>query len=144
MIIPTFIHVITIYNKHRHIDGNTGKTVTEYKRTILHNCFFGSKKAESLNGNVLSQANSYIVRIPKSNKYIDSYKWQSTDSIQEYFTVSPDDIIVKGEVYDEISDTQGHRVSDLLSKYKPNCFTVKTFSDNTAILYAAHYKAEGV
>lgn len=136
MINPTFQDTITLYHQHRHLDETTKRNVTEWVRMVLTDCYFGTQNVETLNGNTLSQASSYTVRIPKNDAYTEQYNGVG-------FSVAPGDIIVKGEVLDEISSISGVTASDVLNKYKPNSFTVRTFSDNTKIPHAAHYKVTG-
>ncbi len=129
MINPTFKDTITIYHQHRYLDEENKRNVTEWIRTVHKNCYFGTHSAESLNGNVLSLANSYIARIPYNGAH---------------FNIAAGDIVIKGEVMDIISDTQGSRTSDLLNKHKPDSFTVRAVVDNSKIPQAAHYKLAGV
>ena len=134
---PTFKFTVTLYNKYE--DRSTGRTVTSWKRTVLKNCFFGTETARSLNGNILSLADSFVCRIPQSPNYTQDYRGERNS-----FTLRPGDVIVKGAAEDEIKDEQGHRIEDLLRKYKDISFTVKAVSDNTILPYAPHYRASGV
>lgn len=137
MIDPTFNNTITVYNKHT--DKSSGKTITTWKRTVLKECFFKAETATQLNGENLSMANSFICRIPENINFTEQYNGE-----EDKFTLRPDDIIVKGEVADEIKDVQGQRAENLLQKYKGFCFTVKAVSINTNMPYARHYRASGV
>ena len=128
MINPTFCNTVTVYHQERKIDETTKRSVIQWIRTVYHDCFFGTTTAQALNGTTLSVADSYTVRIPTG------------DSISP---VAPGDIVIKGEVSDEVSDVSGSRVSDLLNRYKPNSFTVRAVSDNTKIKHGAHIKLTG-
>lgn len=127
MINPTFKDTVTLY--HQHKEAENGRTVTKWTRKVFKECFFGTQIAQNTTGNTLSLASGYTVRIPQ------------TDAALEF---APGDIIVKGVVTDEIEDVAGKRVNDLLAKYRPDAFTVRTVSDNTKIPQGAHYKAVGV
>lgn len=137
MIDATFIFTITLYN--RYTDKSSGRSVIHFKRTVLKNCYFGTETVKQINGNTLSQANNYICRIPQNDAYIDIYNGE-----EDRFTLKPGDIIVKGEVEEEIQDVQGERVSDLLQKYNGTSFTVRAVSDNTLLADSRHYRASGV
>lgn len=137
MIDPTFNQTITLYNKFA--EKVNGKTKTVWNKTVLKNCFFGTEKATQLNGENLSMVNSFICRIPENVNFTEYYNGET-----DKFTLKPDDIIVKGEVSDEIKDIQGQRASDLLQKYKGFCFTVKAVSINTKLPFSKHYRASGV
>ena len=125
MINPTFKDTVTVYHQIKDKD----RPITTWKRSVYEECFFGAVDAESLSGNTLSDASTYIVRIPYEEKAID---------------IAKGDVVVKGEVIDEIVDVAGQRINDLLARYKPDAFTVRSVADNTKIPFAAHYKAVGV
>ena len=118
---------ITVYHQSSKIEN--GKRIHRWSSIMLTGCFFDTQDAQALTGNTLSMASSYVVRIP--------FKGQRLDIV-------PGDIIVRGRVHDIIVDEQGKRATDLLQKYKPDCFTVRTVSDNTKIQRLAHYKLAGV
>ena len=129
MINPTFQDTITLYHQHKYFNEETKRYTTEWVRTIHEECYFGTQEAQALNGTTLSLASGYTVRIPYNGATVQA---------------SSGDIIVRGKVTDEISDTQGQRATDLLEKYKPNAFTVRAFKDNTKLSHGAHYKLTGV
>lgn len=136
MITPTFSSTITLYHKWTRLCEETNRNVTSWVRFVLRDCYFGMQDVETLSDTTLNQASSYTARIPQNADYVEHYEGTG-------FAVSPEDIVVKGEVEDEVRDEQGRRPSDLLKKYKPFCFTVQTFTDNTKIPNGAHYKVTG-
>lgn len=129
MINPTFCNTVTVYHQEKTVDEATKRNVIKWIRKVYHDCFFGTVTAQALNGTTLSVADSYIVRIPAS---------------ASISPISPGDIVIKGEVADEVSDVAGCRATDVLNRYKPNSFTVRAFSDNTKLKQGAHYKLTGV
>lgn len=129
MLNPTFKDTITLYHQHRYFNEETKRNVTEWIRSIHEECFFGSEEAKSVNGTTVSLASSYTARIPYNGSVVE---------------VAPGDVVVRGNVPDEIIDAQGQRITDLLAKYKPDSFTVRAFKDNTKIQHGAHYKLTGV
>lgn len=128
MINPTFCDSVTVYHQVKKLDETTKRNVIQWIRTVYHDCFFGTTTAQALNGTTLSVADSYTVRIPAG---------------ASVSPIGPGDIVIKGEVFDEVSDVAGSRASDLLNRYKPNSFTVRAYSDNTKLKYGAHYKLIG-
>lgn len=128
MINPTFCETITHYQQKKVINPDNNRSEIMWERKAYKNCYFGANSVENLSGNTLSQASSYTVRIPY-------------DDEKKVFTSG--DIIVCGEVTDEISNVSGSRTADLIAKYKPDCFTVRTITDNTKIPHGAHYKLTG-
>lgn len=144
---------ITIYNRHE--NPETG-VITWYRRTIP-NCFWkytGNKIAfanyYSANNAMVLETNDTICRIPESTKYLPNYSWINVpnDKKGNYFTLKLGDIIIKGEVDEEINEYQtGHRSTDLVAKYKnlQGCIEITKYSDNTGLGRAnKHYYVKGV
>lgn len=129
MINPTFNTTITIYHQCKYFDENIKKNVITWERAVYDFCFYNNQIAENLSGNNLTQASTYITRIPYTGTTL---------------SFSPGDIVIKGIATDIIEDSQGKRTTDLIKKYKPDCFVVRAVSDNTKIQEDAHYKLTGV
>lgn len=127
-----FIFMVTVFNQYKKDNK------THWKRTVLKNCYFGSERTQKLNDNVLSPENSFVCRIPKNKAYTTNYNGE-----ENKFSLSLGDVIVKGIVTDEITDVSGSRIADLLNKYKGECFTIKSFSDNTLLRHRPHYRVRG-
>ena len=82
------------------------------------------------------QTNTTICRIPKDDRFLDRYLWEALPNDQKgnFFTLSPADIIVKGEVTEEIDErTSGHRSTDFIAKYKKlqGCIEIQSWANNT-------------
>lgn len=118
MINPTFCDTITLY----HRDSLTN----EWERTCIKGCCFIADTGEALNGVSLKDKSTYLVRISDIE-----------------IKVSMGDIVVKGSVEDPIEDAAGKRASDILSRYKPDCFTIQGVKYNTKIGLAAHIRVTG-
>ena len=77
-----------------------------------------------------------ICRIRKNDAFLEKHEWitKPNDEMSNYFTLAEGDIIVKGEVDDEIDEyTAGQRSTDLIAKYKKlqGCFEIKQWSNDT-------------
>ena len=125
---------ITIYNKY--VDGQT--EVVTWFRTIIHDCFWQLTGAEVNVGETILDSKSIVCRIPKDIRYKDKSEWVKlpNDRMSNYFTIGQNDIIIKGESTFEINEYQeGHRSSDLLSKYREyqQCMEITQYSDNTGL-----------
>ena len=62
-----------------------------------------------------------ICRIPKDEAFIEKYKWiaKPNDEKDNFFTLGVGDIIINGEVTEDIDEYKsGSRSSDILAKYK--------------------------
>ena len=137
---------LTIYNRYEDPQTN----VIRWYRTQISSCFWkyvGDKV--NINNSIL-ETNNIICRIPKNARFLEAYQWQKlpNDQMSEYFTLSPQDIIVKGSVEDTIEEyVNGHRSSDILAKYKQlqGCMQVEQVSINIGEGRCdEHYYVKGV
>jgi hypothetical protein len=135
MIDPTFIDTITLYN---HYTDNSDKPKHKWGRIVLKNCYFGKVTGKNSTNLALTDADAYVCRIPKSPFYVELYQGNINT-----FSLAEGDVIVKGEVSDEISDTAGNRPADIIKRYSGNAFQVKNVSINTHLPFAQHYRASG-
>ena len=115
---------ITVY--HRTEEEVNGRPKTVYTRFVYDDCFFNHVSAISVSGNSFVTSERYVVRIPAEKSAI----------------VSPEDLIVKGDVEDEVSN--GNQLSGLKVKYAGMCFTVDGVSDDTKLTKTAHLKVTGI
>lgn len=115
---------ITVYHRAEEEDAY-GRVKTVYIRTTYEDCFFNRVQTISVSGNSFVASERYVVRIPA----------------EQYAIVSPEDLIVKGEVFDEVMN--GTRLSDIKDKYSGMCFTVGGVSDDTKLTETAHLKVTG-
>lgn len=122
---------VTIYNKYT--DAVTD-LVTWHKH-VIHDCFWKYVGDKVTVANTVLETNNIICRIPENDAFLENYKWEAlpNDLMDDYFTLSQGDIIVKGAVDDEIDEYEkGHRSSDLLAKYKKlqGCMEVERYAIN--------------
>lgn len=125
---------LTIYNQYK--DPQT--KVVMWVRNTVARCFWKYTGNKVTVGQVELETNTTICRIPMDSRYLERYVWEAlpNDQMGNHFTLGPGDIIVKGNVEDEIDETvKGERSTDLIAKYKrlQGCIVVQRFTDNTGI-----------
>lgn len=135
-VLPTFDTTITVLNRRAGMDSPDN--LDAWKKTVLHGCFWSAQTIRSVSGADISLASSYLVRVPRSSAYRTYDAWKS-DMVG--FTFSTGDIIVKGEVKEDVTPESAR---DILRRY-PDSFTVSLFRDNSGAVEALeHYRLEGV
>lgn len=143
---PWWNSTITIYNRYE--DKNTN--IVRWYRTSIPNCFWKDAGNKVHIGNTTLETNDIICRIPKDNRFLPNYQWSvlPSDQKQDYFTLSVGDIIVLGDVEDEINEyASGMRSNDLVDKYKAlqGCLKIEQTSINTdGGRGSEHYFVKGV
>ena len=135
---PNYVHTITLYNRIRAADTKDRKE--KWIRTVISGCFYKAQVNTALTTQA-TVSNTYTVRIPKDSRYLPYPEFQ--ENPEGHFTVSMDDIVVKGICREEITGTDGHTAAQLLNRHKPDAFRVTAFSDNTACPIGKHYRLGG-
>ena len=136
---------ITIFNKHT--DPLTDM-IAWYKHTVT-GAFWKYTGEKVTIGKTVLETNTIICRIRKDDAFMENYKWIElpADVKPDYFTISKGDIIVKGEVNDEVNEyVAGERSSDLIKKYKSlqGCMVVSEYTINIGGgRYTEHYLVKG-
>jgi hypothetical protein len=136
---------VTIYNR---IEDPQTKVI-KWHRTVVPKCFWRCTEEKFIVNGTVVNANVTICRIPKQNNYLERYLWEELgeEEIKSHFTLSIGDMIVKGEVDDEIDEyTAGKRSNNFLTKYKrlQGCTLISSVSDNTdGGRGAEHYLVRG-
>lgn len=125
---------ITVYNKYE----DTQTDVVTWQRNVISNAFWKDTGAKLTVGDTTIDTNSIICRIRKDSRFLTKSEWMAlpNDRRQDYFTLSPGDILVKGEVADIVDEyTSGSRSSDLIQKYKAldGCMEIQKASINAGI-----------
>lgn len=137
--IPFATETITIYNKVEGIDPIVNKAFTLWRRHVLTGCSWRRSMQTLQVGTVQITSEDYIVQVPYSEMYVPyaEYGNMTADEQEEHFTGNAGDLIVKGEVTDEIKWTmpdgtaqQGISATELKEKYKGRILTVKDFQNN--------------
>lgn len=137
---------VTIFNKFT--DPHT-KVVRWYK-TVVTGVFWKYIGNKVNVGNTVLETNNSICRIRKDSRFLPYYEWinVTNDEMGNYFTLGKGDIIVKGEVDDDIDEYRtGYRSNDLITKYKQlqGCMSIDEIAINTgAGRCNEHYLVRGV
>lgn len=141
---PNYSQTITIYNRLKAAD-NLKEKRSIWQRTVLHDCFYKNVIGQTESEKGLRMSNAYTVRIPESEQYKPYAEWAVLPgkTRNRYFTVSLEDIVVKGECLEEITGASPNTAAELLSRHKPEAFVVTAFSDNTSHLMGKHYRLGG-
>ena len=135
---------ITVFNKY---EDPTTRRITWHK-TVLHNCFWKYTGNKIVVGETTLETNTTLCRIPMQAEFLENYKWNNTTDKSKHFTLSTGDILVKGEVDEEINEyASGFRSSDILTKYKKygECMVIDKCAVNTGLGRGLeHYLVKGV
>lgn len=137
---------LTIYNK---FEDPATHVITWFKHTV-DKCFWKYTGDKVTINDVTLDTNNIICRIPKKDSFLEKYVWitKPNDQMENYFTLSSGDIIIKGNVEDIINEyISGSRSTDIIAKYKgmQGCMEVQEVAINTgAGRCNEHYFVKGV
>jgi len=137
---------ITVFNKFT--DPQT--RVVRWYKTVVEGAFW-KYVGEKINiGKTVLETNNIICRIRKDERFLEKYEWVKlpNDTMENYFTLAKGDIIVKGEVDDDIDEyVSGKRSTDLIAKYKElqGCMSIEETANNTGRGRCnEHYLTKGI
>ena len=136
---PNYIHTITLYNRIRAEDAEDKKE--RWIRTVLTDCFFKSCIKTTFSDKQANASNTYVARIPQDERYLPYSEFVKFP--EGHFTVSMDDVVIKGECSEDITGNMGNTAVQVLSRHKPDAFKVTAFSDNTSQRMGKHYRLGG-
>lgn len=124
---------LTIYNQY----SDPVTEVVTWFRTVVNNCFWKYSGERVLINDVELNTSTIICRIPEDTRYRSKYLWEQlpNDEMGKCFTVGRDDIIIPGEVEDDVDEYGrglGIKSTDLLAKYAKlqGCMKVNTVVEN--------------
>lgn len=137
-------NTLTIYNK---FENPLTQQITWF-RTVVSDCFWKAAGNKVTMNNSELETDNIIARIPENPKFREYGTWVNipNDQKSEYFTLTEGDIVVFGEVADEINEYQtGQRSNDLLKKYKRSgCMQIDGISLNVGTMRVdPHYWIKG-
>lgn len=123
---------ITVYNRYEDKQTNL---VTWFRHKV-DGAFWKYTGDKVVINNTVLETKNIICRIRKDDAFLEKHEWIAipNDQMSNYFTLSQGDIIVKGEVNDEINEyVSGKRSTDLKKKYKDlqGCLEIQEWSNNT-------------
>lgn len=139
---------ITVYNQFE--DPQT-KVIT-WNRYVINGCFWDYQHNKLTVGETVLESNKTICRIRKDDKFLEAFEYRQipNDQKENYFTLAKGDILIKGEVDDEINEYErDHRSTDLIKKYKDlqGCIEIDRVSINAnggRAGMSEHYLVEGL
>lgn len=108
---------LTVYNKYT---DPTTHLVTWY-RHVITDCFWKNIGNKVTVGNTVLETDTIICRIRKRDDFVPKYEWIELTDKANKFTLGQGDIIVRGEVTDNIIEyggTGGLKSTQLINKYK--------------------------
>ena len=115
---------VTIYNRYEDPQTN----LVSWFRHVVNGAFWKYSGNRVVVGKTVLETKDIICRLRKDWINIPN------DLMSNYFTISQGDIIVKGDVADEIDEyVSGKRSSDLKKKYKAlqGCIEIQEWANNT-------------
>lgn len=137
---------LTIYNKYE--DPQTHVVI--WFRTLVEGAYWKYIGNKVTVNDVVLETNDTVCRIRKDDRFMAKHLWinQPNDEMGNYFTLGVGDIIVKGNVSDEINEyVAGSRSSDLQKRYKAlqGCIQVQETAINTGSSRCCeHYFVRGI
>ena len=142
---PWWDTTITVYNKY--VDPASKKTL--WLRHKVDGCFWKQSDDKIKIGNTVLETDNITCRVRIDPLFVPANAWKTLPEEDKlvYFTLGVGDIVVRGEVTDEVDEyTAGQRSSDLLTKYHStqDCLQIEKVVINVGNRGMEHYRVKGV
>lgn len=111
---------ITIINKLRAEDSPDGKE--HFQKTVYNTAYWCITKIATYDNKETSVSKAIKVLIPDLKMYLPYIPWARYSGESEYFTMSINDYIVKGEVLECVNS---QTINKVLKRYEPNVCKVQ-------------------
>lgn len=137
---------VTIYNRYEDPQTN----IVGWHRHVVHGAFWKAAGDKIVIDKTVLDTENILCRLRKDSAFLEKSAWIEipNDQMSNYFTLSQGDIIIKGEVTDEINEyVSGKRSTDIKKKYKDlqGCMEIKHWANNTGGGRGnEHYLAKGI
>ena len=143
MIMPFGRETVTLYNRREAKDEN-GRTHITWHRTVRPGCFWTRRVVRSVTNGHVSIGEHLACKIPESTDYLSPDEWDELDDPAGRFTLAAGDVVVKGNVPDEIGKALTENA--LKEKYRRHGIMTVSSAQNRAIGGAPlrQYLAQGV
>ena len=112
---PLYNQKITILNKIKGSDTEDGKDI--WVKNVLDSSLWRSISISSASGTVVSLGTKHKIYICDVSKYKPYSEFISYRGESDYYTISLNDYIIKGEVYEDVTSKN---ITSILAKHEPN------------------------
>ena len=140
--IPFAGETVTLYNRRR-TTGADGKTAETWVRRVLTDCSWVRTHERVRSETEVGYTSSVTCRIPASSDYLPPDQWDALSDPAGKFTLAAGDVLVFGEVADEVSAALP--IGELVKKHeRRGAIVVSSAKDNSRNGILPHYAARGV
>lgn len=119
---------ITLINK---IDAKDNPTKEDmYEKRVLNGCMWTLRTERVVNADgTVTIGTTHQVQIPENVEYRPYKEWVALKDRENFFTIRPGDVVIKGVVSEEIDS--GTVLRKVMANYEPDAFNVQMFRDAT-------------
>lgn len=112
---------ITLLNKLKRKDSITNLDI--WYKTFIQDCVYKKDKISNVTGSVVSMGQEFTILIPFTGKYISYNEWKKLEDKTGVYTLSPQDIIIFGEITEEVTDKN---IVQIKNNYEPNTCEIRS------------------
>lgn len=140
--IPFAGETVTLYNRRKQVLTD-GKTAETWVRRVLTGCSWVRTHERVRSDTEVGYTSSVTCRIPASDSYLPPDQWDALDDPSGKFTLAAGDVLVYGDVADEIGSELS--AAELVKRYaRRGSIVVRSARNNSRNGILPHYAAKGV
>ena len=112
---------VTLLNRLKRKDSLTNTDV--WYKTIITDCAYKKEKVSAVNGSTVSMGQQFTILLPFTGKYLPYSEWRLLEDKTGYYTLSPQDVIILGEVTEDVTDKT---IVSIKNQYEPNTCEIRS------------------
>ena len=125
---------ITLLNRLQKKDSVTNLDI--WYKTVINDCEYKKERITDMNGTTVSMGTQFTILIPFTGKYLPYREWKKLDDKTGYYTLSTKDVIVLGDVEEDVNPSN---IIAIKNDYSPDACDIQSI-EQVEQRFSANYE----
>lgn len=125
---------ITLLNRLQKKDSVTNLDI--WYKTVINDCEYKKERITDMNGTTVAMGTKFTILIPFTGKYLPYREWKKLDDKTGYYTLSTKDVIVLGDVEEDVNPSN---IISIKNDYSPDACDIQSI-EQVEQRFSANYE----
>ena len=125
---------ITLLNRLQKKDSVTNLDI--WYKTVINDCEYKKERITDMNGTTVAMGTHFTILIPFTGKYLPYREWKKLDDKTGYYTLSTKDVIVLGDVEEDVNPSN---IISIKNDYSPDACDIQSI-EQVEQRFSANYE----
>ena len=125
---------ITLLNRLQKKDSVTNLDI--WYKTVINDCEYKKERITDMNGTTVAMGAQFTILIPFTGKYLPYREWKKLDDKTGYYTLSTKDVIVLGDVKEDVNPSN---IISIKNDYSPDACDIQSI-EQVEQRFSANYE----